>query len=662
MSSRSCNLICCQNVELECCEMDVNIKETEKIKRETPTGILRTESGKSRRASVEFKFLKQGEPTSPQPSVDRFSVTFAEDSVKSDSSKCNYYSPRVGRMDKVHFPQGTDIDDSDEEDYSASVNAIIQRRASTRKSRRRSSRRASSPFSPDILLSNEGGRRRSSVFTTSSGDTAITMDEGMEAVSQEEIFENIKLHKEVLSNVKMQPWNMRKKLKLVVQAKAYIKQHEGALQERLAQSRSTRDMLARWNIYLIKKWQHYRRELANLSNWLVPWERKIKEIESHFGSVVASYFLFLRWLFWVNVVLGIVLISFVAVPEYVAADRLTAFPCEMWFKISLLVCCTGRISGVLYPIRSNFREAVSYSPPEDEVTFHLYHRSNFSKDDQLFIGDIGSILNSRFNPDLSTKIIIHGWTHGRDVPWVVEMREAMAELDLWNIIVVDWAPLSHAIYTEARIHTGVVSRQLTSFCIFMAQSTGIRMSSVHMIGHSMGAQIAASAGYKLQLVLNQTLARISGLDPAAPLYEWPHVESLDEILDPGDASFVDVIHTNGRHLGTIFPSGHVDYYPNGGQHQPGCGFWVCSHMRSCEFWTASVKKPDLFKAYSFQSWDEYLAGNTDGLIAVPMGIAANPSIPYGSYFLETTDEERAYLNTTTTILDSFRKRKKRQRR
>ncbi|XP_044270136.1 pancreatic lipase-related protein 2-like isoform X2 [Tribolium madens] len=319
---------------------------------------------------------------------------------------------------------------------------------------------------------------------------------------------------------------------------------------------------------------------------------------------------------------------------YVVADRLTAFPCEMWFKISLLVCCTGRISGVLYPIRNNFREAISYSPPEDEVTFHLYHRSNFSKDDRLFIGDIGSILNSRFNPDLSTKIIIHGWTHGRDVPWVVEMREAMAELDLWNIIVVDWAPLSHAIYTEARIHTGVVSRQLTSFCIFMAQSTGIRMSSVHMIGHSMGAQIAASAGYRLQVALNQTLARISGLDPAAPLYEWPHIESLDEILDPGDASFVDVIHTNG----------------------------VCSHMRSCEFWTASVKKPDLFKAYSFQSWDEYLTGNTDGLIAVPMGIAANPSIPYGSYFLETTDEERAYLNTTTTILDSFRKRKKRQRR
>lgn len=71
-------------------------------------------------------------------------------------------------------------------------------------------------------------------------------------VTQDQIFENIRLHKEVLSSVKMQPWNMRKKLRLVVQAKSYIKRHEGALQERLAQSHSTRDMLARWNLFLLQ--------------------------------------------------------------------------------------------------------------------------------------------------------------------------------------------------------------------------------------------------------------------------------------------------------------------------------------------------------------------------------------------------------------------------
>ena len=37
-------------------------------------------------------------------------------------------------------------------------------------------------------------------------------------------------------------------------------------------------------------------------------------------------------------------------------------------------------------------------------------------------------------------------------------------------------------------------------------------------------------------------------------------------LDAGDALFVDVIHTNK----TLTPMGHVDFYPNGGDVQPGC--------------------------------------------------------------------------------------------
>lgn len=50
----------------------------------------------------------------------------------------------------------------------------------------------------------------------------------------------------------MQPWNMRRKLKLVMQAKNYVKKHEGALQERFTQTHSIKNILARWNIYMIK--------------------------------------------------------------------------------------------------------------------------------------------------------------------------------------------------------------------------------------------------------------------------------------------------------------------------------------------------------------------------------------------------------------------------
>lgn len=75
------------------------------------------------------------------------------------------------------------------------------------------------------------------------------MEEGS---NQEQIYEKLKLHKEVLSGVKQQPWPLRKKIKLVRQAKAYVRRHEGALQERLAQRRCTKDILARISLLITK--------------------------------------------------------------------------------------------------------------------------------------------------------------------------------------------------------------------------------------------------------------------------------------------------------------------------------------------------------------------------------------------------------------------------
>lgn len=58
--------------------------------------------------------------------------------------------------------------EENDEDYSASVSAIMQRKNSE-KMRRHSSRRRR-PSSPEADGSHLGARRRSSVFTTSSGE------------------------------------------------------------------------------------------------------------------------------------------------------------------------------------------------------------------------------------------------------------------------------------------------------------------------------------------------------------------------------------------------------------------------------------------------------------------------------------------------------------
>ena len=89
-----------------------------------------------------------------------------------------------------------------------------------------------------------------------------------------------------------------------------------------------------------------------------------------------------------------------------------------------------------------------------------------------------------------------------------------------------------------------------------------------LLGHSLGSHTCAYASNGI----NNQMGRISGLDPAGPFFQG---RDLAVRLDKSDAKFVDVIHTNTEiaftmGLGSEDPSGHIDFFVNGGKHQPGC--------------------------------------------------------------------------------------------
>lgn len=88
---------------------------------------------------------------------------------------------------------------------------------------------------------------------------------------------------------------------------------------------------------------------------------------------------------------------------------------------------------------------------------------------------------------------------------------------------------------------------------------------IHLIGHSLGANIAGYAGKPL----NASTGQITGLAPSGIYFDGLPKEIK---LHKSDALFVDVIHIDSRSesefgLETSEPIGHIDFYPNGGHKQ-----------------------------------------------------------------------------------------------
>ncbi|XP_041031142.1 transmembrane channel-like protein 3 isoform X4 [Carcharodon carcharias] len=131
----------------------------------------------------------------------------------------------------------------------------------------------------------------------------------------EEIFQNIQIQKEIISNIRCRSWAMGQKLKVLRQAKEIVLKYEGRLTRTRGYQAAGAEM-----------WKKFGRLVYNITVLFIPWEMRIKKIESHFGSGVASYFIFLRWMFGINIVLTIMTGAFVILPELLAGAPFGSVP------------------------------------------------------------------------------------------------------------------------------------------------------------------------------------------------------------------------------------------------------------------------------------------------------------------------------------------------
>ncbi|NWI17922.1 TMC2 protein, partial [Crypturellus soui] len=151
----------------------------------------------------------------------------------------------------------------------------------------------------------EKKERRSSTPSTSNSS-----DE--ESLSEEELamlMEQVEQKKKLISTMRNKPWRMVKKLSMLREAQAFVEKFEGAL------GKGKGKKLYAYKMMMAKKWVKFKRDFDNFKTQCIPWEMKIKEVESHFGSSVASYFIFLRWMYGVNLVLFGLIFGLVIIPE-----------------------------------------------------------------------------------------------------------------------------------------------------------------------------------------------------------------------------------------------------------------------------------------------------------------------------------------------------------
>ncbi|TRY89750.1 hypothetical protein DNTS_000002 [Danionella cerebrum] len=255
-----------------------------------------------------------------------------------------------------------------------------------------------------------------------------------------------------------------------------------------------------------------------------------------------------------------------------------------------------------------------------------------------------------FNTSHATKVIVHGYRAlGSKPSWVGGLAQALLREEDVNVLVVDWLYGASFAYNLVVENYKEVAVQISMLINHLTKS-GSLLESFHFIGVSLGAHVSGFVG----TLFEGKLGRITGLDPAGPMFK--SADPFDR-LDSSDALFVEAIHTDSDYFGISIPVGHVDFFLNGGMDQAGCarsrfasmyGYVICDHMRAVHVYMSALNGSCPLTGIPCSSYEEFLAGNCvtcDGAfngtcpeigLLKNSGIAATPLPNRAKVYLLTT--------------------------
>ncbi|KAL0808894.1 hypothetical protein ABMA28_012563 [Loxostege sticticalis] len=291
----------------------------------------------------------------------------------------------------------------------------------------------------------------------------------------------------------------------------------------------------------------------------------------------------------------------------------------------------GQLDGLLYeydddgvpylvdPSLAERAQSPNYNP-DRQNQYHLFTRQNPRVSQPLLAGNQQLLNLSNFNARRKTVFVLHGWrgsVTGNSITTLI--AGALASEDT-NVIGVDWSIGANT--NPANFYNALASAQSVARFINWLGTVGVRGSNVVIIGFSLGGQQAGMIGR----YTNERISYISALDPPQRGNNFEFRAS--------DGAYTEVIHTHSTGMGGQ-PIGQVDFYPNRGFRQPGCGNDnFCNHARAYHFMAESMVSGG-FTGIECESLQHASNGRCGRPGRLRMGGLVPKNGRTGIYFLET---------------------------